>query len=430
VRGVTWAGLGNQAQQSIYKTLSTHFESLPMIDEEEIESLEDLTSAIELYNTLIGLGRYDDAEDLYYERLSDALLYRLGAMRLRAELLEMLFPDGLDQLPRLSAPSEQSDILNSMAITFCDSGRIEQGIGLFRLSLDIKIRMSDRSTVGIVLYNLSDVLLSSGALHDSEVAIRQALLIGRESSDQITEDYLRYLGRILATRGEQVESAKAFNRSLELALQSSIYTTYDFMARCAIWLREYTEAWLLAQKALTHSQRKKYERGMIRATLLQGEATLGLNDLETAEERLQHALARARVANFVDEELLAMIGLAELRQRQGDLKASRELLDDVWEPAERGPFKLFHADAYNVLAQIERDAGDHAAAAKAATEAYRLAWCDGPPFAYHWGLQKAKAHLSALGVPEPSLSPFDASRYEPMPEVEIDPPGKRKSKKP
>jgi hypothetical protein len=87
----------------------------------------------------------------------------------------------------------------------------------------------------------------------------------------------------------------------------------------------------------------------------------------------------------------------------------------------RGPFKLFHSDAYNVMAQIERDAGNHEAAAKAATEAYLLAWCDGPPFAYHWGLQKAKAHLAALGVPEPMLPPFDESKYEPMPQVEIDP---------
>ena len=65
VRGVTWSGLGNQDKQGIYKTLSTHFESLPMIDRDhwqEVNSLEDLTAAIELYNTLIGLGRYDDAE--------------------------------------------------------------------------------------------------------------------------------------------------------------------------------------------------------------------------------------------------------------------------------------------------------------------------------------------------------------------------------
>jgi hypothetical protein len=34
------------------------------------------------------------------------------------------------------------------------------------------------------------------------------------------------------------------------------------------------------------------------------------------------------------------------------------LLDAVWESAERGPYPLYHADALNVLAQIERDAGN------------------------------------------------------------------------
>jgi len=36
-----------------------------------------------------------------------------------------------------------------------------------------------------------------------------------------------------------------------------------------------------------------------------------------------------------------------------------------------------------VLTALERDAGNRDAAIEAATQAYRLAWCDGPPFAYH-----------------------------------------------
>jgi len=65
-----------------------------MIDKDkwrEVNSLEDLTAAIELYNTLIGLGRYNDAIDLFYNRLGDALWYRLGSRYQLTELLEMLF---------------------------------------------------------------------------------------------------------------------------------------------------------------------------------------------------------------------------------------------------------------------------------------------------------------------------------------------------
>jgi len=131
--------------------------------------------------------------------------------------------------------------------------------------------------------------------------------------------------------------------------------------------------------------------------------------------------ASTRAVDHSEEELPALSALAELHRRQNNLAAARELLDQVWEPAERGPYPLFHADALNVLAQIERDAGNTAAAIRAATEAFTKAWCDGPPFAYHWGLEKARAHLAALGAPEPALPPFDESKYEPMPEIEIDP---------
>ncbi len=148
---------------------------------------------------------------------------------------------------------------------------------------------------------------------------------------------------------------------------------------------------------------------------------MGLNDFVTADERLHHALTRARKVNFVEEELPSLVALAELRRRQGDLKAAREFLDDVWEAAERGPYPLIHADACNVLAEVERDAGNRAEAVKAAERAYRLAWCDGPPFAYHWGLEKARALLAEFGASEPEMPPFDASKFEPMPEVEIDP---------
>ncbi len=62
VRGVVWGGLGDDARRGVYTSLHAHFEAVPMIDDYlKVNSLEDLTPAIELYNTLIGLERYDDA---------------------------------------------------------------------------------------------------------------------------------------------------------------------------------------------------------------------------------------------------------------------------------------------------------------------------------------------------------------------------------
>jgi ATP/maltotriose-dependent transcriptional regulator MalT len=123
----------------------------------------------------------------------------------------------------------------------------------------------------------------------------------------------------------------------------------------------------------------------------------------------------------VEFELSALITIAQLELAQGLSAEARARLDDVWEAAERGPYPLRQADAYNVLTDIALAEGDKPAAIDAATKAYRAAWCDGPPYAYHWGLVKAKAHLAALGAREPDMPPFDESKFEPMPEVEINP---------
>ncbi len=40
---------------------------------------------------------------------------------------------------------------------------------------------------------------------------------------------------------------------------------------------------------------------------------------------------------------------------------------------------------------------------------------------FSWGLTAARKHLTELGAAEPDLPPFDESKFDPLPEVEIDP---------
>ncbi len=49
VRGVVWSGLDREGKERVYSRLYDHFEAIPMIEEwEEVNSLEDLTPAIEI----------------------------------------------------------------------------------------------------------------------------------------------------------------------------------------------------------------------------------------------------------------------------------------------------------------------------------------------------------------------------------------------
>lgn len=427
VRGVVWSGLSDDARRGVYTSLHAHFEAVPMIDDYlKVNSLGDLTPAIELYNTLIGLGRYDDASKVFRDRLSAATLYRLSASRQRIELLELLFPNGLEQLPRLNNQDVQAYTLNALATGYVANGQLGRTITLFRRTSAIYSEMKSDGNLSVVLCNLSNSLRLLGLLCESESAARRALIITREQDNPFQEAVtLRWLGLTLAVRGLSTTSTSGLQRALRLFETQSEHqsegTVNSDLAQISLWLGGFADALSLANRSWGLAHVQSYERDFIRAARLQGEAASGLSDLVTADERLHHAITRARNVNVVEEELSALVALAELRRRQGELGAARELLGDVWEAAERGPYPLFHADACNVLAQIERDEGNRDEAVKAATKAFELAWCDEPPFAYHWGLERARGLLEALGAGEPVLPVFDESKFEPMPEVEIDP---------
>ena len=296
---------------------------------------------------------------------------------------------------------------------------------LFRRAKDIDERAEDQVGLTVGLSNLSDAQRLSGDLHGAEASARSALVIDREWDDQLRVAICLYMiGLALSARGKE-DAEVALERSLRMFIHQDAHQSEGlvnaYLADHAIRLNTLPKAQSHADRAWERASVWRHERDFICAARVQGVAALEAGDVTTARERLEHALTRARAVNLAEEELPTLVALAELHRREGHSAQAREHLEDVWESAERGPYPLSHADALNVLAQIERDQDNTDAAIKAATEAYTHAWCNGPPFAYHWGLENAREHLAALGTTEPQLEPFDASRYDPMPDVEINP---------
>lgn len=424
VRGVVWTGLDDDSRTDVYGTLRIHFQPIATVDVGQVESVEDLAPAIELYHTLIGLGLYDDAYDVFVEKLDRAMLDRLSASRLRAELLEGLFPNALTSAAMVERGS-QSSVLNALGLSYYFTGRPSGAISPYEQAAAINLSENDVINYAVNRSNLSSALRHCGRVRDAESAARIALFeFRRAGADPFKEGAaLYYLAAVLVIRGEYGVAKAALVRALRIwheNLPQSKSVICALLAEVAIAQNDPAGAEALARQAWDSACVNRFEGNLIRAARLQGTVALSRGDFATASERLHHALARAQAVSRVEEEVPALISLSEWHHRIGETAQARAMLDDVWEPAERGPYPLFRADALNVLAQIERDAGNTEAAV-IATEAYRLAWSDGPPFAYHWGLEKAKAHLAALGAPEPVLPLFDESQHEPMPEVEINP---------
>lgn len=434
VRGVVWQALDGQSRKGIYADLHTYFDAVPKPprDISKIENLEDLTPAIELYQSLIGLERYQAAFVLFRDHLDDATLYRLSASRQRAELLERLFPDGIENPPRLQTARDQGFTLNSLALAYQFRGEPSRAVPLFGRAFDIDKRENDGRNAAVDSINHSDALRLSGALREADSASRRAIQLGREHQHYIYEGAGEYRqGLNLAICGVHAVSGIALKRSLKILIsekhQQGEGLVNAFLAERHLWFGDLKRALPLAQCAWELAGIHHVEADFIRAARLHGTAALGLDDLDTAAERLQHALTRARAVSLVEHEIPTLTALAELHRRKNEPATARELLNQVWDAAERGPYPLLHADALNILAQIERDQGSRNAAIAAATKAYKLAWCNGISadgkvcYAYHYGLTNARKHLQELGVPEPKLSPFDESKFVPLPNVELNP---------
>jgi hypothetical protein len=157
VRGVVWRGVPEAVKQSMYEALRVYCATVPPVAAAAITTLEDLEPAIEPFHALIGLGRDDDAHRLFRHRLDDALYYRLGAGRLRNELLEHLLPQGPGEASRLSSGLHQALVLHMRAKGAMFLGHLMDAMRLFQEAIERIAQVPDDGPC--------DLTVVAGALH-------------------------------------------------------------------------------------------------------------------------------------------------------------------------------------------------------------------------------------------------------------------------
>ena len=123
-----------------------------------------------------------------------------------------------------------------------------------------------------------------------------------------------------------------------------------------------------------------------------------------AECHLHEALERCRRINLVDHEANILIDLARLRaatpstgSEQAAIDEAQRLAEEALVITERSGYVLQGADAHLELAKLALARGDQAVALEHATEARRLATCDGPPdYTYQVAYDEAGEMLERL----------------------------------
>ena len=127
------------------------------------------------------------------------------------------------------------------------------------------------------------------------------------------------------------------------------------------------------------------------------------------------ALAVERLERVAGIEVLPAVRAA-LLARLGRRDEALAAVEDALARLERvHPANRPHSHLADALAALEQP--DEAAVH--ALQAYRRAWADGPPYAFHWDLREARDRLERLGVAIPELPTVDPDSVRVPLEAEI-----------
>jgi len=330
-----------------------YFQAVPEV--EEVITLEDLIPVIELYYHLVKAGKFDEAWELYTNRIWKPAYYQLSAYNLSIELLKKLYPQGEESPPRLGKEFDQGWALNELANSYALSGQPAKAVSLFLKSIFPGDEKNDKKGVAISLGNAAGYAqLPICQLSASTAHLRKKIAISQEIGDEFWEAVgHQELGRVLAYQGrikvvkisrDSPCSEKEFIKAFDLAgktneIQSQGLTlAYRSLAallqaRLAAVLpgekkhraEHSLEALEQTRKALNFAEetakvRYPYSADFIWAYWLLGEALV--------QCRLSHAGIKPFVIHFYDEPFQQQVESLTLK-KSSEIEMAGRCLDEA-----------------------------------------------------------------------------------------------------
>ncbi|MBN1762190.1 MAG: DUF4062 domain-containing protein [Methanomicrobia archaeon] len=369
-------------KESIHSVLMDYFAYIPA--PEKVESVDDLAPVIELYHHTVSTGKYDEAIDLFGNRLAAPLFYVFGAYQARIELLRALFPDGEDKPPRLKDESTQAWTLQALANSYLMSGQPKKALRILETAIDLDKKIGGMNWKKVGLNILAWIQMQIGELDLAETNLKKQIEFCREIKDIIREAVGHAeLGRLFAYEGEFAESQEELNRAqkgVDDFREKGGRTGYISVVRAyksirSIFMFNADEAMKAAKKARELAVIDYTERDVIQAECLLGASYLMQENLTEAEQHLSDALTRDRKINLVELEPDILLEFAKLRFKQNYKKEALEKAEEALQIADRCEYRLKQADIHNFLAAFYLDAGEVEKAKEHAEKAKERAEC-------------------------------------------------------
>ncbi len=405
VRAYAVEQLGEPDRVGAYNAIRDHFKALPPEKLDQATELTHLKNSIQIFRALVGAGKLREAARFYVGDLANALLFSVGAYGTARELARLLLDRARPNPVEALGASGWSYFTNYLAVALQILGERREARALRANALRAYLSEEDWTSASTMIRNLS---------HDLGVAARERVLRTSVELSVATKD-----------------SGGAAVASLWLADDAALCGRYSDARELLAKFRTYpTPGRYIYRPGLAERVEAKlafYEGTLTLKMLGDGESVA--REAHSTEELPEFAGLRAQWELEQDHPQAAQMALdaAEraimILRKTGErdsgpfairalalarLNRPTEARQSLQEASSGLLYSLYAAQTYIALGEPER-------ARESVREAYKLAWDDGPPYAYHWYLERCREILKQLGEPEPQLPPFDPAKVEKLP---------------
>lgn len=431
-------------RRAIHDLLRRHYSSFSAaVDLAAVSEVAQLEPCIEEYYHAARSGRFLDAvllfKDPEHRRLNDVLYHDLCDYGLFIELVQELFPEGLDRPPSVP-PIVQGTFLNDLAHAYAKLGEAEVGMKLLRRAIEshtellrtggearwIKVRANQE--IGLGFEGLASHAIPLGLLQDVHESLKKAkkyyvkakYQLGYAIVQQLSGKLCAYLGQFKRSGRLVQESIAYAKRHLgsdeqpHLDMVRGLCIDFTDLAFVEILASNFPKSRVYAEEArrfLATLQARRPARILtVEVEWVSGYSELD-RDLESAGRHLDSASAECRRLRLVQMEpaLLILRGMISVRRAEAKvdpsertrwLREGEELTSEALRIAERCKYRLNEAEACNLLATIHLEAGDVPGARVYAERAKERAACDvGPaePYYYKPAFDAAARLIDRLG---------------------------------
>ena len=374
-------------------------------DTPQYPTLDDLKPLIEVVHHACQAGAYDEAWEIYWERIENRQLrfgHQLGAYdTLQTLMFEFCSLVNSVYQAQITDKFGKNHIINTIGFCFMNLGRLPDTVLFYKQANKGYIEGQDWDNASATYQNLAELHAYLGALEASAEAARQALDLARKAENKDEEATSQsWLGTATHLLGKNDEASKAFLEAERLRRESQPDKRYLYSSsgiRHANHLRRTGDldyARRVTEANLKICEDNHFIKSISQCHRVLGDLEFDSNNPESARTYYESALKIARSISKRDVLIEALLARGRFFakvavQQTSEVSKTSEVsveqaftdLNEALNYAVEGGYRIYEADIRVALGWAYLANGEKEKAKQSAQRALQMS----QEMGYHWG---------------------------------------------